>query len=237
MKDQDIDTMDVPQWNHLSMDEDDPEFLDEVEKVIQDDGAPEVDGTSLEQQEDSYVNMEIRLPKGSKGELLHATVKWRVLDEDRKPVGTGSVNPITDTRLYEVEFIDGSTKVMAANVIAENLLSQVDQEGHRQMMLSEIIDHKKTSDAIPIKEGTCMTATGLIRRKVTTKGWEVYVQWKDGSANWVALKDMKNSFPVELADYAINNGLESEPAFAWWVPHVLKKRKLILNKVKSKYWQ
>ena len=81
------------------------------------------------------------MPKGSESKLLHATVKRRILNEDRKPVGTGSLNAITDTQLYEVEFIDGSTEVMAANVIAENLLSQVDQEGHCQLMLDEIIDH------------------------------------------------------------------------------------------------
>ena len=29
-------------------------------------------------------------------------------------------------------------------------------------------------------------------------------------------------------------GLEREPAFNWWVPHVIKKRKLIIAKVKSR---
>ena len=27
-----------------------------------------------------------------------------------------------------------------------------------------------------------------------------------------------------------------EPAFAWWVPHTLKKRNRIIVKVKSTYW-
>ena len=31
--------------------------------------------------------------------------------------------------------------------------------------------------------------------------------------------------------------MENEPAFAWWVPHILRKRKSILSKVKSKYWR
>ena len=126
---------------------------------------------------------------------------------------------------------------MAANAIAENLLSQVDQEGHCQLMLDKIIDHQKTPDAINIEDGTYKTAKGSVRRKMTTKGWEMYIQWKDGSANWVALKDVKNSFPVELADYAHDNRLENEPVFAWWVPHVLRKRRSISSKVKSKYWQ
>ena len=33
------------------------------------------------------------------------------------------------------------------------------------------------------------------------------------------------------------HGIHEEPAFAWWVPHVEKKKKIIISKLKSKYWQ
>ena len=62
-------------------------------------------------------------------------------------------------------------------------------------------------------------------------------QLKDGSTNWVALKDMKNSYPMQVADYAVANHIDDEPAFAWWVPNVFKKHEQILSKVKAKYWQ
>jgi hypothetical protein len=62
-------------------------------------------------------------------------------------------------------------------------------------------------------------------------------QWKDGSTTWVAFKDMKNSYLVQVADYAITNCIDDEPAFAWWVPTALKKPTRILLKVKAKYWQ
>eukprot|EP00980_Cylindrotheca_fusiformis_P025880 scaffold14789_cov72-Cylindrotheca_fusiformis.AAC.2 len=42
---------------------------------------------------------------------------------------------------------------------------------------------------------------------------------------------------VEVAEYAVANKIEEEPAFKWWVPYVLKKRNRILSKVKSKYWR
>ena len=48
--------------------------------------------------------------------------------------------------------------------------------------------------------------------------------------------DLKDAYPEEVADYAVANNLTAEPAFRWWVPFVLKKRKQILKKVKSKYW-
>ena len=31
--------------------------------------------------------------------------------------------------------------------------------------------------------------------------------------------------------------IDDEPAFAWWVPYVQKKREIVLSRVKSKYWQ
>ena len=52
---------------------------------------------------------------------------------------------------------------------------------------------------------------------------------------WVSLADIKDSYPVQVADYAVANMLTQEPAFRWWVPFVLKKRARILNKVKTKY--
>jgi hypothetical protein len=63
------------------------------------------------------------------------------------------------------------------------------------------------------------------------------VQWKDGSIRWEKLKDLKASNPVEVAEYAVANRLVEEPAFKWWVPHVLQRRNRIISKVKSRYWQ
>jgi hypothetical protein len=63
------------------------------------------------------------------------------------------------------------------------------------------------------------------------------LKWKDGSESWVSLKDVKESFPVQVAEYSVQARIQEEPAFAWWVPYVLKKRLQIVSKVKSKYWQ
>jgi hypothetical protein len=69
---------------------------------------------------------------------------------------------------------------------------------------------------------------------LTTKGWKLLVSWKDGSSSWVPLKDLKDSFPVEVAEYAMVNKILEEPAFAWWAKHVLCKRNRIIKKVKSR---
>ena len=36
--------------------------------------------------------------------------------------------------------------MLSANVILENLLTQIDEEGHRILMLGEIIDHRKNQE-------------------------------------------------------------------------------------------
>ena len=52
-----------------------------------------------------------------------------------------------------VEYTDGESEIMTANVIAENILSQVDDYGYSQRQLDEILDHRTTEDAVPKHEG------------------------------------------------------------------------------------
>ena len=63
------------------------------------------------------------------------------------------------------------------------------------------------------------------------------MRWKDGSSDWVLLADLKESFPVKLAEYATAVGIADEPAFAWWIKDVLQKQDWIISKVKLRYWK
>eukprot|EP00957_Ditylum_brightwellii_P138876 10585433-Ditylum_brightwellii.AAC.1 len=76
-----------------------------------------------------------------------------------------------------------------------------------------------------------------MKSKITTRGWELLVQFKDEGQEWVKLKDLKAANPVEFAEYVVVNCLADKPAFKWWVPHAIRKREQIINKVKSKYWR
>jgi hypothetical protein len=146
-------------------------------------------------------------------------------------------NLLLDTQEYEVEFLDGHRESLSANVIAQHMFSQVDEKGHRHLLLDNITDFRKNDTAIDKEDAFVEMGNGVKRQRYMMQGWQLLCQWKDGSTNWVALKDMKNSYPVQVADYAIANHIDDEPAFAWWVPTVLKKRTRILSKVKAKYWQ
>ena len=50
------------------------------------------------------------------------------------------------------------------------------------------------------------------------------------------LNDMKNSYYVHMAEYAVNCRIAGNPEFSWWIRHVLAKRNHIIGKLKSKYW-
>ena len=83
------------------------------------------------------------------------------------------------------------------------------------MMLDKIEDHRALPDVVKKNEGTYTTSQGRTQKKGTTKGWELLVRWKDGSSNWIRLKDLKDSYPIDLMEYAARNNLQEEPAFAW----------------------
>jgi hypothetical protein len=123
---------------------------------------------------------------------------------------------------YEVEFTDRSREKYQANIIVENMFAQVDSEGNQYLLLKEITNHKHDNSAIPISEGMVRSSNGTTKPKVTTRGWFLLVQWRDGSTSWEKLSDLKASNPVEVAEYAVANRLTEEPAFKWWVSHVIK---------------
>jgi len=55
--------------------------------------------------------------------------------------------------------------------------------------------------------------------------------------DWVKLAEAKESYPLQLAEYAVANGIAHEPAFNWWAHKVIKRKERLINKVKSKYWR
>ncbi|CAJ1941927.1 unnamed protein product, partial [Cylindrotheca closterium] len=223
------------------LDLEDTEFKCSFNKLIEaedvDDGM--LQGTTETDDIDAqnYVNMEIGLRRGQEGELQRAVVRRRIVDAEGNPIGVANNNQLLDTRQYEVEYEDGGTEIFSANLLAENLLAQVDEHGHKHLLMEEITEHRSNEKAVKKQDGFYSLKSGTQRRRHTTAGWDFYVTWKDGSSNWIPLKDMKESFPIEVADYAISKDIQDEPAFAWWVPHVVRKRTRFLGKVKSKYWE
>ena len=209
---------------------------DEDARIIPDiEDTVDLTGKLLNQQPayDAILNAEVQM--NIDNDIVNGKVKRRAIGADGKLIGTYDSNPILNTMVYEVEFPDGRIQEYSANLIAENMLSQVDDEGFSTTMMEGIIDHKKDEAvAISKSDAYLTTHTGQRRRQKTTQGWKLLVKWKDGSETWIPLKDLKESHPVEVAEFSKARGIDDEPAFAWWVPYTLRKRDIILAAVKQR---
>ena len=181
---------------------------------------------------DTLINAEVLLPQGE--EMQMAKVVRRCVDENGKVIGTFDNNPILNSMIYECEFPDGVTKQYAANIIAENILQSVDNQGYSSHMLDSIIDCKKNGSAITKDNAYITSKRGVRSLRQTTIGWDFQVLWKDGTKQWIPLKILKESNPVDIAEFVKSRGIADEPAFAWWVPYTLKKRDRIISAINSR---
>ena len=86
-----------------------------------------------------------------------------------------------------------------------------------------------------VKDDECVVVNGKRHRKKTTEGWSFNIQWKDGTTTWEPLKLLKETNPVDVADYVVANKIASKPAFRWWVPLTLKTRSRIIALVNKRY--
>lgn len=146
-------------------------------------------------------------------------------------------NGNSNNSVYEITYPDGTTDEMNSNVISENMITKVDAEGNLYKMMVEISDHLRDENAIKLKYGFIRSSDGSLNPKIITRGWKLEVEWVDGSISWVKLKDLKMSNPVELSEYEVENDIDSEPAFKWWVKDTLMRRDRIISNVRARYWR
>ena len=83
------------------------------------------------------------------------------------------------------------------------MFAQVYEEGNRHVLFDEIFEHRCDVNQVKMQDAFSTTTRGVKRRRPTTKGWEILVKWKDGSTTWLELKDMKEAYSVQLAEYAV----------------------------------
>jgi hypothetical protein len=110
---------------------------------------PDVDGYA-DNEIDEYLAAVVDIPRG--GDIITGTVTHQQRNADGQLIRKRNLNPLLDTREYEVEFPDGTMDTYSANIIAENLFAQVDTEGRQYQVISEIIDHHKNSHAVSIDD-------------------------------------------------------------------------------------
>jgi len=162
------------------------------------------------------IGAELYMARG--GKLMQPTVKSRKRDIDGTLIGTKSDHPRMDSRVYQVEYKDGHGEAYIFNTILDNLHSQINKDGHRYWIFSRHVDHRRDPKA----------------GKGKTKGWELEVEWKDGTTSWETLSALKESNMAEVARYAVDNGLRDKKAFKFWVTHAIKKYNHIIKMAKTR---
>ena len=99
-------------------------------------------------------------------------------------------------------------------------------------LILRIIDNRKTEDAIPFDQ-LKIEINGNAKYVITTKGWDIQVEWTDITWSWLPLKDVKAVDPLKLAEYAVVGKIQNEPVFTWWVSNTFRTRKRIIYLLKS----
>jgi hypothetical protein len=154
---------------------------------------------------DTLINAEVLLSKDDSAAI--ARVARRAVDSKGKMIGTWDENPILNTLVYECEFEDGTIREYAANTIASNIYEEGNADGFSSTRLFQIMEHKSSGEAIKMKDKYFITRTGTRRMRNTTVGWSFLVQWGDGSRQWIDLKVLKESNPVQVGEYVIARAL------------------------------
>ena len=85
-------------------------------------------------------------------------------------MGTPINNSLLDHQQYKVEFIDGRIEIQTANIMDDIVLAQVDDNGHRHLLIDEIEVHRIDESDIPKSQWTYTPPSGMIRNKRTTMG-------------------------------------------------------------------
>jgi hypothetical protein len=115
--------------------------------------------------------MEVALPRGGgdPDDTQFACVTKHLQDKDGRPIGTANNN----MNEYEVEFLDGHKDSLSANLIAQHLFSQVDEEGHRHVLFDDIIDFCRNDMAIDKADAFVTMHNGVKWRQFTTQRWQL----------------------------------------------------------------
>ena len=86
------------------------------------------------------LNAEI-LVQDEEGQLSGKVIK-RAFGPYGKVTGKYDDNPYLNSIMYEVELVDGRIKEYGVNIIAENMLTQVDSDGFSLMLMEGIMNYK-----------------------------------------------------------------------------------------------
>ena len=110
---------------------------------------------------------------------------------------------LLDTREYCVDVDKGEVSKLAANVIEESIYAAFDDDGNEYLMMDSIVEYQKKNKAVTITDHKVFHI-GWNYMQRSTAVWQLCVQWRDFLTSRKSLRDLKESHPVETAEYAVD---------------------------------
>ena len=173
---------------------------------------------------DAFISAEALLAQGEEGRA--GKIAGRAKDEDGNFIGHHNPDPILSTLMHEAEFPDGQIKPYAASIIAQAIRDSCDGNGVRWSFTKSIAGHRIDDEAAgPSHRYPARSSNGYCKK--ATRGVGLQCGLGDGSAQPLPLKELKEPGPAAAALYAQKHSLLNAPAFKWWAPYALKKKKAI----------
>ncbi|KAL7476688.1 hypothetical protein ACHAW6_002531 [Cyclotella cf. meneghiniana] len=80
-------------------------------------------------------------------------------------------------------------------------------------MLDAIVDYRKNPNVAISWNDQDETVNGKKVFLCSTRGWDWCCEWKDGSTAWQKLSDLKESHPLQVAEFTLATVIADEPAF------------------------
>ena len=117
---------------------------------------------------DQWIRAEINLPKEDL--IQKEKVIGRTKDGNGDATGSHDSNPFNNTFNYEVEFSDDKVIEHSYNVIADNIHSQVDEDGRNIQILDSIVDCRKDRNTVDNTDAHLRVKSGQQRLRHITSG-------------------------------------------------------------------
>ena len=130
---------------------------------------------------------------------------------------------------------------MVPKFIAENMLKSFNNESFHEDLLHLIVDIRFCKNTV--KDGFIYNRKGERVLRKSMRGINLLCVVKSGqnedefdrSMNlWHPLKELKESYPFQVAKFAVARAIDKIPAFAWWVNYTLKKRDTIITSMRQR---
>ena len=155
------------------------------------------------------------LPRGdtlSRGRFIECKC-----DANGNPVGQPKENTLIDSQHYLVEFEDGEVTEFTSNIIVQSIYMICVTRKENVFFFFIVFYISSVKKSMTLTDQKFVTSCGKDHNYRSTKGWQLFYQWKNGSTSCQKLYDFKNFYLVQTANYAITEAIYHEPVEYWFM--------------------